>query len=162
MDDLKKQFGRIYDQYIDRIYRFVYLKVNSREIAEDITSNVFLKAWENYKENKGKIKNTAGFLYQIARNSVIDYYRKEERTKRVLFQEIENLSHQNTIPDLESGVVRQALSKLSPVYQDVIILYYLEEMPVKEIAELTGLTPTNIRVMIHRGIKELKKIIEEI
>ena len=66
MDKNKEKFGSIYDQYIEKIYRFVYLKVNSQEIAEDISSKVFLRGWESYQKNS-EIKNIGAFLYQIAR-----------------------------------------------------------------------------------------------
>ena len=83
MDSLNEQFGQIYDQYIDKIYSFVYLKVNSQEIAEDITSKVFLKGWEAFKEPGAGIKNPGAFLYQIARNAVVDHYREKGRQKTV-------------------------------------------------------------------------------
>ena len=83
MDSENEQFIRIYDQYIDKIYRFVYLKVNSQEIAEDITSKVFLKGWENYRGEPKKIENMSAFLYQIARNSIVDHYREKSKTKIV-------------------------------------------------------------------------------
>ena len=94
-DSLNEQFGQIYDQYIDKIYRFVYLKVDSHETAEDITSKVFLKGWEAYQKSQTpnpnsprseagvqkEIKNPGAFLYQIARNAVVDHYRDRGRTK---------------------------------------------------------------------------------
>ena len=49
MESISEQFSQIYDQYIDKIYRFVYLKVNSQEIAEDITSKVFIRGWEKFR-----------------------------------------------------------------------------------------------------------------
>ena len=58
MDSLQEQFGLIYDQYIDKIYRFVYLKVNSEEHAEDITSKVFTRGWEAYKETRNPKSET--------------------------------------------------------------------------------------------------------
>ena len=56
MNDLHGQFGKIYDEYIEKIYRFVYLKVDSQETAEDITSKVFLKGWETYRKDAEKIE----------------------------------------------------------------------------------------------------------
>src|SRR3990167_4578746 len=64
MDNLKEQFGQIYDQYIEKIYRFVYLKVNSQEVAEDITSKVFLNGWQSYSKNPS-VQNMNAFLYRI-------------------------------------------------------------------------------------------------
>ena len=61
MNSPKEQFSQIYDQYIEKIYRFVYLKVNSQEIAEDLTSKVFLKGWEAYQNQGDKSKTLAPF-----------------------------------------------------------------------------------------------------
>ena len=83
MDTLREQFSRIYDQYIEKIYRFVYLKVDSQETAEDIPSKVFLKVWELHQRPQGLIQNMNAFLYQIARNMVVDSYREKDRTKTV-------------------------------------------------------------------------------
>ncbi len=62
MADLRKIFSKIYDQYINKIYRFVFLKVSSQEIAEDLTSETFLKTWESFK-NGTRIENPQAFLF---------------------------------------------------------------------------------------------------
>src|SRR6185295_3034755 len=82
MTNQSEQFGLIYDQYIEKIYRFVYIKVSSQEVAEDITSRVFMKGFESYQKSQ-TIENMGAFLYQIARNSVIDHYRQKDRTKTI-------------------------------------------------------------------------------
>jgi len=85
MDNYKEKFSEIYDQYIDKIYRFVYFKVSSEEVAEDITSKVFLKGWEAFQSHglgeDREILNTSAFLYQIARNAVTDHYREKAKIK---------------------------------------------------------------------------------
>ena len=164
MDSLNEQFGAIYDQYIDKIYRFVYLKVSSQEIAEDITSKVFLKGFEAYK-NKKDIKNPKAFLYQIARNAVIDHYREKGRTRIVSSDfgpEIADpgtSSQDKAILNADINIVRTAIQKLNKDHQDVIILHYLEDMPISDIAELLGRPENTVRVMLHRGLKDLKGIV---
>ena len=79
MADYKKKFNKIYDEYVGKIYRFVYVKVSSKETAEDLTSQAFTKSWQAMKGG-ADIKNPKAFVYQIARNLVIDFYR--ERAKR--------------------------------------------------------------------------------
>ena len=71
-----ESFGRIFDFYQEKIYRFVYLKVATGEDAEDITAETFLKAWQYIKEGK-KVQSLQAFLYQVARNLVVDFYRKK-------------------------------------------------------------------------------------
>ena len=166
MNDLNEQFGHIYDQYIDKIYRFVYLKVNSQEIAEDITSKVFLKGWETYKTNL-EIQNVGAFLYQIARNAVIDHYREKGRTKVVSTEVSSQIAQpgkdlqEKAIISADFADVKAAIQGLKKDYQDIIIWHYVDDMPVPEIAKTLNKPAGTIRVMLHRGLKDLKKLIKE-
>lgn len=167
MQNLKKIFSKIYDQNIDKIYRFVFLKVDSKETAEDLTSETFLRAFEALKEKNEKgqeeqIKNPKAFLYQIARNLVVDYYRQKDKIQAVSAentvlsdprQDLQELSNQN----FELERVRTALSQLNEEYQNAIIWYYLEEMPIKEIAQLLDRTEPATRVLIHRALNSLRE-----
>lgn len=167
MDRLNEQFGEIYDQYIEKIYRFVYLKVDSQETAEDIVSKVFLRGWEAYKGQAEEIKNPGAFLYKIARNAVVDYYRSKGGTKVVSVDfgpEIIDPStkiQEKAILGADMDVVRKGLVKLKKEYQDIIIWHYLDDMPITEIAKLINKPAGTVRVALHRGLKELKNIIQE-
>ena len=167
MDDVRQQFGAIYDQYIEKIYRFVYLKVNSQEAAEDITSKVFLRAFEAYSRAKGKIDNINAFLYKIAGNAVIDHYRATGRSKTVsseIVPEIADLDSDiqaKAILNADVKIVKIAIQKLQKEHQDIIIWHYLEDMEIKDIAELLDKPEGTVRVMLHRALKNLKNIIEE-
>lgn len=167
MTDPKEQFSLIYDQYIDKIYRFVYLKVSSQETAEDITSKVFLKGWEAFQRPGDTIKNPGAFLYQIARNAVVDHYRAKDRTATVSI----DASPEMTDPDGDAqnkailsadiNIVKKAIQRLKKDQQDLIIWHYLEDMSSSEIATLVGKPEGTIRVMLHRGLKDLREIIQE-
>jgi RNA polymerase sigma-70 factor (ECF subfamily) len=164
MDVVKEQFSQIYDQYIEKIYRFVYLKVNSQEVAEDLTSKVFLKGWQAFQNEAKSIKNPGAFLYQIARNTVIDFYREKGRTSTVSLPELADFgasAHEKAILSADVSIVRKAMEKLDKDQQDIIIWHYLEDMPIKDIAELTGRPAGTIRVMLHRGLKDLKDVINQ-
>lgn len=162
MNSTHEQFSQIYDQYIEKIYRFVYLKVNSQEIAEDITSKVFLNGWEYYQKDPGSIKNKGAFLYQIARNIVVDHYREKGRTNVVsvdyapqIIDTRTNL-HERAILNSDIAAIKLAIQNLKKDYQDVIIFHYLEDMPVGQISEILNKPEGTVRVMIHRGLKSLK------
>jgi len=167
MCSLNEQFSQIYDQYIDKIYRFVYLKVNSQEIAEDITSKVFLKGWEAFNNQGADIKNPGAFLYQIAKNSVIDYYRQKGRASVVSTDVVAELADSKTsaqdkaILNADVALVKTAIQKLKKDYQDVLIWHYLDDMPIGQIAEMIDKKEGTVRVMLHRGLKDLKDIIRE-
>jgi RNA polymerase sigma-70 factor (ECF subfamily) len=167
MLSLNEQFSQIYDQYIEKIYRFVYLKVSSREVAEDITSKVFIKGWEAMNKQGADIKNPSAFLYQIARNSVIDYYRQKGRTNVVSADAVAELAdagidiQDKAILNADVAMVKIAIQKLKKEYQDVLIWHYLEDMPIGQIAEMINKKEGNVRVILHRGLKDLKDIIKE-
>ncbi|MCX6723802.1 MAG: RNA polymerase sigma factor [Candidatus Staskawiczbacteria bacterium] len=168
MDNLSEQFSQIYDQYIDKIYRFVYLKVDSQETAEDITSKVFLRGWEAFQSPNSEVKNPGAFLYQIARNAVVDHYRGKGRTKLVSVDASPEIVDPGTtaqdkaILSADINIVRKAIQKLeNKDHQDIIIWHYLEDMPVASIAELLNKPEGTVRVMLHRGLKDLRNIIQE-
>lgn len=162
MDSKNEQFTLIYDQYIEKIYRFVYVKVNSQEIAEDITSKVFLKGWESYQKDPQNINNIGSFLYQISRNMVTDHYREKGRTKIVSTDHIPQIIdhkvniHEKAVLHADIELIKSAIQNIKKDYQDVIIWHYLEDMSASEIAELMHKPVGTVRVMIHRGLQSLK------
>ncbi len=162
MSNNKEQFSRIYDQYINKIYRFVYLKVSSQEIAEDITSKVFLKSWESYQKSRQPIQNINAFLYQVARNAVTDHYREDGRTKIISTDSTFEIAdtrtnlHEKAMLTADMEVVKKAIQGLKKDYQDVLIWHYLEDMSTPLIAEILNKPAGTVRVMIHRGLQYLK------
>ncbi|MBZ1348354.1 MAG: RNA polymerase sigma factor [Candidatus Nealsonbacteria bacterium] len=172
MPDFKKKFSRIFDQHINKIYRFVYLKVNSQEIAQDITSEVFLRGWQAFKKAynpcpmpQNKIKNISAFLYQIARNLVIDHYREKQKKQTVSIENMEIVDpgiglEEKAAIDSDIEQIRKGLLRLKQDYQDVIIWHYLDDLSVSEIAKILNKPETTVRVMIHRGLKHLRALIQ--
>jgi len=165
MDKNKKEFGQIYNQYIRKIYRFVYIKVNSPEIAEDLTSEAFLRTWKFInKNNKKEIKHIKGFLYRTARNLVIDFYRsKEEFVDADKYQNISDPNQDIEKKEIVNSDIQrtlQAMSKLKEEHQDVLIWYYLDNLSVKEIAKILDKSENAIRVAIHRALKQLKSLLQ--
>ena len=169
MEHLQKQFSKIYDKYIDKIYRFVFVKVNSQETAEDITSKVFMKGWEAFKKSQNPtpntqhpIENPQAFLYQIARNAVIDHYRERGRTQVVSADYGPQLTDPRTdlegkaILNADLAVVKTALKDLSDDHQNVIIWHYLDDLPIKDVAKLLDRSEEATRVLLHRALNSLR------
>jgi len=159
----KTAFEQLYDLYIDKIYRFIYFKVSNVSDAEDLTSQTFLKIWQLVLE--GKIKggqSFQAFLYKVARNIVIDSYRiSRKREGTVSLDEAMNIADAHTVEQevgekMEKEEIEARLKKLKREYQEVIILHYLNELSIKEIADILDKKKGNIRVMIHRALKALK------
>lgn len=161
MNSSQKTFSQLYDQYIGKIYRFVFLKVNSQEVAEDLTSETFLRGWRSFKEQEEKIGNPPAFLYQIARNLVTDFYREKGKTQLV---SAENAYIDDPQANLEEkaqlssdmDMVRQCLGNLKEDYQTVIIWHYIDDLSVPEIAKILKKPEGTIRVTLHRALKALK------
>jgi len=162
MSNSRKNYSDIYDKYVRKIYRFVQLKVNSAEIAEDLTSEVFIRGWQAFKTNRDKIENVQAFLYQIARNLLADHYRQETKAQLVSVefapplpdqkQDLEEMSFIQS--DLER--VKAALVNINDDYREVIVWYYLDELKVPEIAKILDKSEPTVRVLIHRALNALK------
>jgi len=164
MADPRKDFSEIYDKYIEKIYRFIFLKVNSQDIAEDLTSETFLRVFESFKTNN--IENPQAFLYRVARNLVTDHYREKGRTQVVSADYVsvvdpeENLE-KKAILNSDMEQVRFALSSLKEDYQNVIVWYYLDDLPIVEVARMLDRSEEATRVLLHRALKALKNEIKE-
>jgi len=167
MNSPREQFSLIYDQYIEKIYRFVYLRVDSQETAEDITSRVFMKGWASYQKDQN-ITNIGAFLYQIARNDIVDFYKEKEKKATVSPDAVPEITdtktnvYENAVFAASIDEVKKAMSDLKHPYQEILTWYYVEDLSAEKIAELIGKPVGTVRVMIHRGLESLKgKLIEE-
>lgn len=166
-----QEFSQIYDTYVEKIYRFVYLRVNSKEEAQDITSQVFLnflsKANKNSKLNPRDILSLQAFLYRIARNLVIDNYRRKNQAVVSLDGSEDNISisvnpvgETSIEKEQNSQFLESQLSKLKSPYWEVVVWHYIEELDIETIATILNKTPGNVRVILHRGLNQLKKGME--
>lgn len=152
-------FGKVFDNLGKSVYRFILFKVSFRhEVAEDLSSQAFLKVWEAVTAEDGKkIKNLTAFLYQVARNLVIDYYRHAGKEELPLLYDLpeEALSTNTTVEVLPSEVEKM-LSELNAESREIIWLKYVEGLSVKEICQIVDKSSGAVRVIIHRAKKELK------
>jgi len=160
-----EDFGLLYDHYVPQIYRFVLLKVSHKHEAEDLTHEIFLSAWKNIDSYKYRGLPFSSWLYQIARNRVIDYYRtKKEQLSIENVNENEFRIVDNTEQNLDQQValnkIRQALPQLKEDQQQIIILRFIEDLSPAEISEIMDKSEGAIRLIQHRAIKKLKEIFE--
>ena len=161
MGNKRKEFSKIYDKYIDRIYRFVFLKVSSKDVAQDLCSDAFLKCWEVYN-NGTKIDNIQAFLYRIARNLVIDHYRQKGRMQFVSFESLPIIDpspglEEKLAFDSDLELIKAAIPSLKEDYQNVVIWRYLDDLPIPEIARMMDKSEEATRVTLHRALKALKE-----
>lgn len=161
-------FGEFYDFYAPRVYRFIRLKVDSQETAQDLASEAFLKIWQHLQEQKRIRERFQALLYKIARNLVIDFYRSRsirEISIEDSLEEFSNIEDGETSDKLtlqKEGMaeIKKALVQINPNYQDIIVWYYIDELSASEIAEILDKNEGTVRVLIHRALKALKGVIE--
>lgn len=165
MPEIEKNFSKFYDENVEKIYRFVFLKVNSQDIAEDITSEAFLRVWEVFKSER-PIEKPPAFLYQVARNLVIDHYREKGRTQILPVENNPIIDPRPSLEDkagdnLELDRIKLALANLKDGYQEMIIWHYIDDLSVPEIADLTGKSEGAVRVALHRALNSLRETISD-
>lgn len=155
-----RAFGELYDTYVRKLYDFIYYKTSRKEVAEDLTSVVFMKALQNI--NKYKHTDTgsfAGWLYSIARNTIIDHYRSVRPNDAI--DDAFDLPHharieEHTEASLQIEKIHAYLKKLPSVQRDIILMRVWQELPYKTIAAAVGKTEDNCKVIYSRAIKELR------
>lgn len=168
----REAFIDAYDMYADQIFRFICFKVNSQEDAKDLTSAVFLKAWDYIKNYSiSEYKTLRALLYKIARNIVIDYYRKSSNEKKNIAIDDDNINLD--LPDDSQDIVKEIdikidfkniinqMQKLKDEYREVIVLKYINELSVSEIAKILDKSTGNVRVLSYRAINALRELINE-
>lgn len=158
-------FAFFYDKYVKNIYRFVLIKVSDKRVAEDITQEVFLKTWQHLVDKK-TIKSFQAFIFRIARNTVIDHYRRSDRQELPLeYAPEEDVDSDNIITDLDKSIDMDVLLKeirnLKSEYQEVLLLRYVEDLSIDDIAQVMQKDKNNIRVIIHRALSRLKKNLDK-
>ncbi len=139
----------IEEQY-DKIYRYCYFKLHNRELAEDITQETFLRYLEHY--NCITTVSTLKCLYTIARNLCIDTYRKQETP---LLSEMPDYTLEETV--ITNLTVQTALSKLTTEEQELLLLRYVNEVPISTLCKIYGVS----RFAIYRKIKSATNIFRE-
>lgn len=153
-------FAALYDRYVEKIYRFVYYKVFSRETTEDIVSEAFLKAYDRivtYDSSKGSFSS---WLYRIAGNLVIDHYRAKKETENI--EDAFALGFDDRLAEKLDAKesfkkISAYLENLSSKQREIIILRVWEELPYKEIAEIVGGSEGSVKMMFLRSIKEIRE-----
>lgn len=163
-------FGKIYDVFVDAIYRYVYYRVKNEEV-EDLVEIVFLKAWENInKYKKGKYSFSA-WIFRIAHNLVVDYYRGKEAKAdtlpldEALEETIQSYKREHkpigrTEASLNNDILTRALGTLKKTHYDFIVLKFINQLSNEEIAEILGKNESALRVMQFRALKELRTVLQ--
>ena len=153
-------FGEIYETYIDQIFVFVLRKTSDREVAEDLTSQVWMKAMKglsNFSEQEGA--SFKSWIYRIAHNTVIDHYRVQRQQVDldaiweigISVDIVKCIDDSNKLEE-----VRQFLWELKPIEKEIVLLRVWDELSYKEIAEITGKKEDNCKQIYKRSLEKIQ------
>lgn len=162
-------FGTLYDRYFNRIYRFIYLKVTNTADAEDLTHQVFLKSWKNIKRFQArKGIPFSSWLYRIAVNAVIDFYRTSRKETDIELADKQGVLREDPgyaermDMEIEMEQVRGALQKLDSVEQDILLMRFVDRLSNREVAAALQKSEGAVRVLQHRALKKLRNLLLDV
>jgi RNA polymerase sigma-70 factor (ECF subfamily) len=160
-DALRTLHNRLYEP----VYRYIHFKVSDPQASDDLTSEVFLRVLEALNKGKFWKKSPDAWIFGIARNVVADHYRKNSRRPEV------ELDERLRVPGEESPIrqlmideqyeeLSQALTMLTDEQRDVILLRFLEELSISDVAEVLNKTPGAVKGLQHRALRALSDVMQ--
>jgi RNA polymerase sigma-70 factor (ECF subfamily) len=158
-------FARLYDAYVERVYRYIYFRVSDDAATEDLTSQVFLKAWESVSRYRPGSSPFLAWLYSIARNLVIDHYRTKKET--VDLEDIIHITSNGPSPDeevqkrFELQEMRKALQFLTDEQREVVTLRFIAGLSTEEVAAVMEKREGAIRALQMRALHALYQYMME-
>jgi RNA polymerase sigma-70 factor (ECF subfamily) len=161
----EQAFASLYDTYVDSIYRFIYLRVEDQQTAEDITSMVFLRAWEKLGGYQIRGVPFRAWLFRIARNAVIDHYRTRKETAPL--EAVINMRDESAVSvsqhvslRLEAEKVMESMRHLTEDQRNVLTLKLVHGLDTHEVAKALGKRQGAVRALQMRGLQTLAKLME--
>ena len=160
-------FAELYDEFMPKVFRYIRYKVNDQQITEDLTSTVFEKAlvsFERYSSDKGAFST---WIFSIARNTLIDYYRTNKMRQQVSLDEAVEVPSREPSPQeeaekkAEQECLRGCLLRLPEDDQEIIRLKFAAEFNNRQIAKMLGLSESNVGVRLFRAVKKLREDFHE-
>ena len=155
---------KIYLEYREKVFRDVRGKVASTADAEDITLEIFLRvqiSLDSYDEEKATLST---WIYTITHNTVCNYYREQSKRALSLDENAPGSCTDDVMAEIENEILKEnlaiALETLSEREQDIIVLYYYHEIPLRDIAIKMGITYTNAKFIKHNAIAKLRLAME--
>ncbi|MBN1659313.1 MAG: sigma-70 family RNA polymerase sigma factor [Anaerolineae bacterium] len=155
----------LYRRNVDVVYRYVRVRVRDDFVAEDLTAQVFLKALEALPSYQITGKPFRAWLYRIAWARLVDYFRRQDRRQEVALSEV--VPAQDPLPgevleaEAEWATAVDLVAQLTDDQQDVIVLRFMGEMSLAEVADTLGKTPGAVKSLQHRALAAISRLLEE-
>lgn len=151
--------GQVYDRYATRIYNYLYHRLGDRPLAEDLTSEVFVRMLEAARSRRFARTSLSGWLYRIAHNLLVDHYRRRQET--VPLDEglvgVEDGPASSVEAKLAQDELRAALQNLTEAQQQVIFLRFGEGLTAKQVSEVLNKPETAVWSLQHRALARLQR-----
>ncbi len=161
----KKFFAPLYEHYVRHIMKYFQIRLNDKQISEELTSKVFEKALAGIDNFQWQGVSFSAWLYQIARNTLVDYYRQSEKNKKTgVLDETIKLQSPTETPEeeiqtmFEQEYLYKIIKELPQKEQEIIYMKFFDGYTNRVIANLTGLSETNVGTIIYRAIKRLREL----
>ena len=161
-------YAELYQRYVDKIYRYIYFKVGSRDETEDLTSQTFLKAWDAIGDYEWRNHPFGAWLFRIAHNLVVDHHRARRDVVGLddATPHLEGRASRDTLrPEQVLGElitmerVRRAIGRLTEEQQQVLILRFFDELSTGEVADIMGKNSGAIRGLQFRALSALRDLL---
>lgn len=161
----EEAFGALYDQHAQAVFRFLAGNLGNSQEAEDLTTEVFLRIWKALPDYESSGTPFSAFIFRIARNMLIDRYRADGRRQPVV--SIDDIGLEEVLADPEQKIpdpqeyqtLHTALQSVRSDYREVLVLRFLNDFSIEEIAELMQRSPGAIRVLQHRALAAVRKVL---
>lgn len=157
-------YGMLYEQYAEVIFRYVYSHLDNRLDAEDLTEEIFLRAWRALPKYDERGLPFTAFLFRIARNSLIDYYRQKKVVSSLEDMEIQSHEagpEEATDMRIENQDLRQTIAELREDYRNVLVFRFLSGLSPEETAQMMQRSVGAVRVLQHRALSALKELMDK-
>lgn len=157
-------FGDLYERYLDEIQRYIFYRVATRFDAEDLTDTVFLKAWEALPHSKSPIRNLRAWLYRIAHNVIVDFYRTSKANMDLSAKQLQDRhpspEHQIQESDLQHQLAN-TIRSLDANLQQVIACRFVSGLSHAQTAQIMGIKEGHVRVLQLRALQKLRQMLEK-
>ena len=160
--EYEADFAAAFDDLAPKLYRFAVLRLRSKELAEDLVSQAFLRVWEYVRSGRA-VRSYPAFLYQTLRNLIADQARRKTAVVSSLDAFLDDLVDERNRPEriedaAEISRILGALGKLSEDRRDILYWRFVDALSVADIARVSGKKRNAVYVSLFRGIKNLKKV----
>jgi RNA polymerase sigma-70 factor (ECF subfamily) len=161
-------FGAIYERYAEKVFRYLNAHLGNGLDAEDLTEEVFIRVWRSLPDYRERGTPFLSFVFRVARNALIDHYRRERRVVGQLSSEEVMIADHKPGPgevvsqQMERQELREALEGLRDDYRTVLILRFLSDMSPEDAALAMGRSAGAVRVLQHRALAALRSRLEKI